>query len=243
MISIIIATYNSEATLEKALESVLQQKYQDWECIVIDGASKDKTLKIISEYECKDCRIHHISEPDRGIYDAFNKGWKLAKGEWIYYLGSDDELFPNALEDLITSSGEAKACYGDMCYKYKRKDKYKSSKNNLRLGEMISHQSLIMRRSLLFELGGFDEKFKICADYDLIQRCLLNKIEFLHVDTFVCKFNTEGLTGTRTENLKEIATIDSYYGIHGEIFLRCRYYVRRVKKVLKRYIKRLYEDI
>ena len=80
MVSIIIATYNSGKTLRRALDSVLNQSYQDWECIVVDGASKDNTIGIVKEYVKKDSRFRYISEPDHGIYDAFNKGWKMAKG-------------------------------------------------------------------------------------------------------------------------------------------------------------------
>ena len=98
LISIIIATYNAEETLHDALESVLNQSFQDWECLVVDGASKDNTVKIIEEFCKHDKRFRFISEPDKGIYDAFNKGWRMAKGEWIYYLGADDLLLKDALE-------------------------------------------------------------------------------------------------------------------------------------------------
>ena len=80
-ISIIIATFNSGETLKKTLESVSLQSYQKWECIVIDGNSTDNTISILEEFENNDSRYSHISEPDNGIYEAFNKGWKLAKGE------------------------------------------------------------------------------------------------------------------------------------------------------------------
>ena len=113
-ISIIIATFNSAKTLRVALNSVMLQTFQDWECIVVDGLSKDNTLEIVKEFEAKDVRFHHISEADKGIYDAFNKGWKLAKGEWIYYLGSDDQVTRNGLTDLMeVSTSEACVLYGD----------------------------------------------------------------------------------------------------------------------------------
>ena len=101
MVSIIIATYNSEKTLRRALDSVLNQSYQDWECIVVDGASKDNTIGIVKEYVKKDSRFRYISEPDHGIYDAFNKGWKMAKGEWVMYLGSDDRLTQNGFTEVF----------------------------------------------------------------------------------------------------------------------------------------------
>ena len=101
MVSIIIATYNSEKTLRRALDSVLNQTYQDWECIVVDGASKDNTIEIVKEYVSKDTRFRYVSEPDHGIYDAFNKGWKIAKGEWVMYLGSDDRLTQNGFTEVF----------------------------------------------------------------------------------------------------------------------------------------------
>lgn len=104
MVSIIIATYNSEKTLRRALDSVLNQSYQDWECIVVDGASKDNTIGIVKEYVKKDSRFRYISEPDHGIYDAFNKGWKMAKGEWVMYLGSDDRLTTNGFSEVFKDS-------------------------------------------------------------------------------------------------------------------------------------------
>ena len=79
-VSIIIATFNAGKTLKVALTSVLNQTFQSWECVIVDGGSKDNTVEIIREYELKDNRFRHISEPDNGIYDAFNKGWRMAKG-------------------------------------------------------------------------------------------------------------------------------------------------------------------
>ena len=91
-LSIIVASYNSGKTIQKALESILMQTFQEWECIIVDGVSMDNTLEIIKQYVLKDNRFRYVSEPDNGIYDAFNKGWMMAKGEWIHYLGSDDYL-------------------------------------------------------------------------------------------------------------------------------------------------------
>ena len=114
MVSIIIATYNSEKTLRRALDSVLNQSYQDWECIVVDGASKDNTIGIVKEYVSKDARFRYISEPDHGIYDAFNKGWKMAKGEWVMYLGSDDEYTKDGIKVLMENSDGADVVYGNV---------------------------------------------------------------------------------------------------------------------------------
>ena len=93
LVSVIIATYNAGKYLRRALDSVYSQSYTNVECIVVDGCWKDNTLDIVREYVCKN--IVYISEQDLGIYDALNKGVLIAKGEWIYVLGADDELLPD----------------------------------------------------------------------------------------------------------------------------------------------------
>ena len=90
-ISIIIPTYNASKTLSVALESILEQSFNDYEILIIDGLSTDHTVELAKGYQ--DERIKIISEKDSGIYDAMNKGIRLAKGEWLYFLGSDDRLF------------------------------------------------------------------------------------------------------------------------------------------------------
>ena len=92
---VLLASYNGEKYLRDQLDSLINQTYPNWECLVIDGGSKDNTIDILKLYKQKESRVDFISEPDNGIYDAFNKGWKKAKGEWILYLGADDFLFPS----------------------------------------------------------------------------------------------------------------------------------------------------
>lgn len=100
--SIITATYNSEKTLERTIISVLNQSFTNFEYLIIDGNSKDATVEIVKKYvpifNEKQIALRYVSEPDKGIYDAWNKGINLAKGEWISFLGSDDYYLDNALE-------------------------------------------------------------------------------------------------------------------------------------------------
>src|ERR1700744_2888998 len=115
--SIVIPTYNAETTLSRALDSLLGQTFQDFEVLIIDGLSTDKTTAIIGDYAARDKRIRFISEKDNGIYDAMNKGIDLAKGDWIYFLGSDDQLYK---KDVLASvfTGEVNlssdVLYGDV---------------------------------------------------------------------------------------------------------------------------------
>ena len=150
MVSIIIATYNSEKTLKRALDSVLNQSFQDWECIVVDGASIDNTIEIVKEYVKKDSRFRYISEPDHGIYDAFNKGWKMAKGEWVMYLGSDDEYTKEGIKALMNNSDGADVVYGDTYFREFNNDKIRFQQSSpVKMGGFCCHQSLAMKREII----------------------------------------------------------------------------------------------
>src|SRR5690606_10153742 len=105
LISIIIPTYNSAKTLRQALTSVVGQTYKKIEVLIIDGCSNDDTLVIVQSYAAEDSRLKWVTEPDNGIYDAMNKGIQLAKGEWLYFLGSDDKLHDEyVLEKIFQNS-------------------------------------------------------------------------------------------------------------------------------------------
>ncbi|MBP9970812.1 MAG: glycosyltransferase, partial [Paludibacteraceae bacterium] len=98
-ISIIIATYNASKTLNRCLDSIVSQKNSEVELIIIDGGSTDETLSVINSYSSDIDYV--LSEKDNGLYDAWNKGIKAAKGDWIMFLGADDQLLSNALEKYI----------------------------------------------------------------------------------------------------------------------------------------------
>ena len=113
-LSIIIPTFNSAKTLSRCLDSVISQSFTDWEVLMMDGVSNDDTIKIASS--CQDSRIRIYSEPDKGIYDAMNKGIDKSRGEWLYFLGSDDYLFnSHSLEDVFKNDIEKyDVVYGDV---------------------------------------------------------------------------------------------------------------------------------
>lgn len=189
MISIIIATYNSEKTLRRAMDSVLNQSYQDWECIVVDGASKDNTINIVKEYVNKDSRFRYISEPDHGIYDAFNKGWKMAKGEWIMYLGSDDRLTSKGFAEVFkVDYPDYDIISGDVLI-----EKIDGSvKPNISEGYAGCHQGKFVRKTLLDAMNGFDEQYRILADKDLMVRIEKAGIKIFNSHHFVAYFVMDG---------------------------------------------------
>ncbi len=199
MISIIIVTYNSGKYIRRCLDSVISQDLQDWECILVDGASTDDTVNVFEEFEKKDKRFKHISEPDSGIYDAMNKGWRLAKGKWIYYLGADDELLPNGLNDLIKEgedAGNPDVIYGNILYRNKNGEtqiQRHKSHNRLPWSFFACHQAIIAKRELIKRLGGFDEHLKMLADKELfIRSSFLGDCIYLPSETVVATFTGGG---------------------------------------------------
>lgn len=188
-VSIVIATLNAEKTLDNALRSVTAQSYQDWECIIIDGVSQDGTIDIILKYVASDSRFRYISEPDKGIYDAFNKGLRMAKGEWVHYLGSDDRLTHDGLSDLMAiPHDDVEVLCGD-CYVEKIDG---TVKPNISHGFIGCHQGKLVRRSTLNHFGGFNLRYRISADRDLMIRMKNAGVRIAHADTFVAYFSMAG---------------------------------------------------
>jgi glycosyltransferase involved in cell wall biosynthesis len=179
-ISIITVSFNSAKTIRQTIESVLSQDYSDLEYIVVDGASKDGTVDILKEYEGK---IKYISEPDKGIYDALNKGVKLATGEIIGTIGGDD-FYPNThVISHIAQTFETfktDAVYGDKQYvnmgddntivRYWRSGEY--NRENWLNGWMPPHLSFYLKKSAFQNYGDYITDFTCSGDYELMLRML-----------------------------------------------------------------------
>ncbi|MFG5856999.1 MAG: glycosyltransferase family 2 protein [Dysgonomonas mossii] len=196
LVSIIIATYNAETFLERAIRSVLDQTYPNIECIVIDGCSTDNTLNILEKYKSEKFCV--LSEPDKGIYDALNKGWKLAKGDWIHVLGSDDELLPDAIKVLIEESTGFDVVYGNTIDRYPNETlRYWTAKDYTMIKYVMicCHQGMIMRRSAIESMGGFNTKYPLRADFDLTQKLYLQGYHFKQIKKDIAYFFIEGTSG------------------------------------------------
>ncbi|WP_373101668.1 glycosyltransferase family 2 protein [Bacteroides caccae] len=208
-VSIIIATYNASKTLYVALNSVCNQTFSNWECIVVDGESKDNTVDIIKKFSDKDLRFRWLSEPDEGVYNAFNKGWKMAKGEWVYYLGADDEILPNTFDNIFGNKiDDWDVIYGNYLKSSQGKIEVVKSHSDpsfLRRNN-TSHQAVIMRRKVIEDLKGFDERYKLCADYDILVRAYLKQYIFKYVDIDFAVFTIGGMSskslGTESWNIR-----------------------------------------
>ena len=178
-LSIVTITYNCQNTIKRCLDSISNQTYGNIEYIIVDGGSTDGTLKIIESYSPIINKF--ISEPDEGIYDALNKGIKIATGEVIGFLHADDIFASNTtLQNIMNvfNSNRTDVVYGDIeilknIDDIMPKRKWISKKFNpslLGLGWMPPHTSMFVKSTLYSEYGKFDTSFSISGDYDFILR-------------------------------------------------------------------------
>jgi len=183
-ISIITATFNSEKTIERTIKSCIAQSYEHIEYIVVDGASKDRTLDIIRSYERHITKL--ISEPDTGIYNALNKGIKLATGDVIGFLHSDDEFYSDDVLKTVADaflSNNVDSIYGNGVYVasinpdrvIRNWQSKEFNYNDLKNGWMPMHPTFFVKRKIYEANGLFDESYRIAADYDLVLRFLYDK--------------------------------------------------------------------
>lgn len=195
-VTIITAVYNGAEFLERAIDSIAAQDYPNIEYIVIDGGSTDGTLDILRRRT--DVVTRYISEPDKGIYDAMNKGVSLAAGDWIYFLGCDDFLYPAFSDMCRLLKDDHTIYYANVFHRGRAQDgsfdAYKLSKYP------IPHQAIIYPR-IVFDRYRYDLRYKVSADHYLTIRCWHDKdIRFCYVDMVIARY-TEGGFSSRGDAL------------------------------------------
>lgn len=212
--SIVTVTYNCEDSIENTMQSVFCQTYANYEYIIVDGGSSDRTLEIIRKYQKK--LSIFISEKDRGIYDAMNKGARLAKGKWILFLNSGDMLADTSILEKVarrTAKTTSDIIYGDM---FLRKN------SNLVVREALEpanrhrmyfcHQSAFTRTRLMQTIP-FDLQFKLSGDYCFFKQCYLRGYRFEHISEPWAIYDVSGIStrnrlAVLTENIKIVKRFD-----------------------------------
>lgn len=206
-LSIITVTYNRSHVIRNAIESVLKQKFKDYEYIIVDGASTDDTVSVLKEYEAAfEGRMRWISEKDNGLYDAINKGFKMARGEVVGIINSDDFFHRDDVFQIIADAFEdstVDAIYGD--------DRVVSAKDPnkeirvtrasyfrpwmYRIGLMPGHQTFYARKRCFEQLGYYKTDYKIAADFELMLRFIyVNKIRTKYVPEIIMTFREGGVS-------------------------------------------------
>ena len=248
-ISIVTATYNSGKTVRDTCVSVLKQTYDNYELIVVDGGSKDDTLEIIRHYEpIFKGRMKWISEPDRGIYDAMNKGIAMATGDVVGILNSDDFYSSNGILRMVASSMRNKnidAVYGDVHYVHDNDlgkcVRYYSSRAFhrvwMRFGFMPAHPSFYCRREVYEKYGTFDLSYKVAADFECLLRLIfLHRIRTMYLPLDFVTMRTGGASTQGFASHKQIMSDHQLAfkknGVYSNVFMECLRYVYKIYEKL-----------
>ena len=203
-LSIIIPTFNASNSIERCLQSIINQSFTDYEVVIQDGGSFDKTIEVISDVQRVnggiEIKLHQ--ERDRGVYDAMNKAIHRASGEWLYFLGSDDELYePNVLSRVMGSQDAvlADVLYGNVKVignaRWAMDGAVYDGRFDLKKGltTNICHQAMFYRREFVRTIGNYNISYVICADWDFNMRCW-SKTTFRYIDVIVAKFYAGGMS-------------------------------------------------
>jgi len=192
--SIVTVSYNSENTIDKTLNSVRKQLYDNYECIIIDGLSKDRTENVVNNY-LDDEKFVFISEVDSGIYDAMNKGIKLAQGEFLIFLNSGDFFFDNMVLSKISNHLNHDIIIGNSCYNYTNHVKFREPDNlsNLWKGMTYNHQCAFYRLKIL-KCFTFDLNYPVSSVYDQTLRLFYSGIKFHKTDIVISNYDPYGIS-------------------------------------------------
>lgn len=211
-LSIITVSYNSQDTIKDTINSVLDQTYLDIEYIIIDGNSTDETMNIVNSYGNKISKI--ISEKDNGIYDAMNKGVLNSSGDIIALLNSDDVYIDKnivtSIMEIFNNNSQIDILYGDILYVKNRNidsvvRKWTSKKyfdNFFEFGNVPPHPTLFLKKSVYEEIGLFNTKYRLAADYDLMLRIFkANQFKSFYLNRFIVKMRLGGATNKSFKNI------------------------------------------
>jgi len=250
-LSIITINKNDAIGLEKTIESVVDQTYNDFEYIVIDGSSTDDSVEIIKKYSTK---INYwVSEPDTGIYNAMNKGLRKAQGEYCLFLNSGDWLISSTtLQDVFNEIGNittADIFYSDLNIIDGGLIRYPDNLSIIHLiRRPINHQNSLIKRSLFYEHGFYNEDLVIASDWEFFLYELWKyKSNFIHIKTCISIFNLHGIGSNETiEHYKErLTVIQNVFNELAELIIEYRNYHDSVSYAIRNsyYYRRIVENL
>ena len=242
--SIVTASYNSEKTISDTITSVLNIDFKDFEYIIIDGNSSDNTLKIIQsfvpKFEAKGISYKFISEKDKGIYDAWNKGIQLSSGNWISFLGSDDSYLRNALQlyfdkinkneviNYISSQVNLTNEKGEVLSVFGKKYEWKNVITDINIAQVGSFH----KRELFEKVGVFSTQYKIVGDLDFYIRCK-EEIRPEYFKTITANMQNGGVSNQIYTALKEALQVKLKYGYTSKWFSYYKFYSSLIKCYIK----------
>lgn len=244
-LSIITITYNAEKYLERTIQSIINQSIQDFEYIIIDGKSKDGTLAIAEKYKSSVNKL--ISEPDKGLYDAMNKGLKNASGDFVWFMNAGDEINDNQVVEKIYKaiSDEIDVLYGDAFFvdndgniqglrseitphRLPKDLKWQ----DMKLGMLVCHQAFIARKSIapLYMANN------LSADVDWEIECLKQAREVKYLNFVVAKYLTGGISNKQLKRslLDRYEVLKKHFGLTGVITAHLQILLRGLNLIIKK---------
>jgi len=251
-ISLITATYNSAETLRDTMRSVLSQTFKDIDYIIVDGNSKDDTMDIVKELEPEfEGRLRWVSEPDRGIYDAMNKGVRMAQGDIVGILNSDDFFASDdvlkKVDDAFTKNPTIEGVYADVRYvdwndtgktvrMFSGKD---FRREKLCWGKMPPHPSFYVRRECYDRYGLYSLDYPICADYDMFVKMIWEgDIKTLYVDDVFVNMRSGGTSsngiGVHRKIMRERMRCVREHDMPSNFFKQTSRYFEKILSIIKR---------
>jgi len=244
LISIITVVYNSEAYIEKTLKSIKEQTSKNFEYVIIDGNSKDGTLSIIEKY--KDCVNVLVSEPDKGLYDAMNKGLENANGQFVWFINSGDEIFSSdtieKIEQYYQQEQDADIFYGQTAIIDLQGNitgmRRKTAPDNLNpksllMGLVVCHQSILVKREIA---PRYNLSYKITADYEWVLSSLEASQKTVNTHLILSRFLEGGYSSHNVKrSLKDRLTIMiKHFGLFPTIWGHVRITIQYIKDKLNK---------
>ncbi len=231
--TIIIPCLNAEKQLHKTLDSLLGQTCRDYECLIIDGGSSDATANLVANYQVSIPTLHFYSAPDKGIYDAMNKGVSLASGEYILFLGAGDSLHNAKVLDTVQTHLETNTpdiLYGNVLLlpnTFSEQPKHLTNRF-FYSGKMLCHQSIFAKKSTLIEYP-FSLEYVYGADKDWLLYCFHSNKIFSYLPITVSTYDTNGFS-SRPEHRKALwmesgKILRKYYGFLMQPITILKYYL------------------
>lgn len=243
-VTVITVCYNSENYIEETIKSVLGQTYENIEYLIIDGKSTDSTMDIINKFS-KDSRVKVISEKDKGIYDAMNKGIVLSTGQYLSFMNSGDkfvnkDVIANIMNNINIDKDDL--IYGNVLEERLGKVVGKINYGNIKVnswyfirGNMICHQAMFIKGDLLKQYP-YNLNYSICADKCFLITCEKMKKRFKYIDYDICYYDKSGISSINIEEMKKQTKkiILNAYPFLG----RCKYFASKLKQSIFTYVKR-----
>lgn len=248
-VSVITITFNAGRFLQKTIESIINQSNKDFEYLIIDGGSKDNTLDIIQQYENEHFtsmeeaqkreettskKIVWISEPDKGLYDAMNKGMHLAHGDFVWFINAGDKIYDDTtmqtVVDIIDNNSSCDVVYGQSIIIDEedniRGERHKIAPKNLTKksllnGLVVCHQSILVRKNIAPD---YDIKYRISADYDWVCKVLAKSRQNCYIDKYISRFMIAGVSAQQRKKswLERYDSMKKHFGLLPTLWAHCK---------------------